>query len=351
MPRPEVWTTGIAWPGAVERAAVRAEVAGFDGLAVVDSQNLAGDPWVGLALAARATERLHLGTAVTNPVTRHPAVTAAAAVTLQVASAGRFVLGIGRGDSALAHLGRAPAPVATFDRYLAVLQAYLRGDEIAFDDLGFHEGVAPPVDTLGLADAPATSRLHYLPPDLPKVPVEVAVTGPRVLAAAARHADRVLLALGADPDRVRWGIETVRAAGGTAVGSFVNVVAHPDVDVARKLASGGVATFARFSVMHGTVSGPVEPDERDAFDAVHDAYDMTRHTQIGSPQAHTLTPEFIDRFGIVGTPETCARRLGELVELGIDKLIVTGPTLGADPVEARAALQRFAAEVLPAIGT
>jgi alkanesulfonate monooxygenase SsuD/methylene tetrahydromethanopterin reductase-like flavin-dependent oxidoreductase (luciferase family) len=38
--RPEVWTTGIAWPGVVERAARRAEAAGFDGLAVVDSQNL-----------------------------------------------------------------------------------------------------------------------------------------------------------------------------------------------------------------------------------------------------------------------------------------------------------------------
>src|SRR6266566_5090554 len=187
MARAEVWTTGIAWPGAVERAAARAEGAGFDGLAVVDSQNLAGDPWVGLALAARETGRLRLGTAVTNPVTRHPAVTAAAAVTLQVASAGRFVLGIGRGDSALAHLGRAPASVATFERYLAVLQAYLRGEEVEFDDLGFHEGVAPPVDTLGLANAPRSSCLHFLPADLPKVPVEVAATGPRVLATAARH--------------------------------------------------------------------------------------------------------------------------------------------------------------------
>ena len=70
---------------------------------------------------------------------------------------------------------------------------------------------------------------------------------------------------------------------------------------------------------------------------------------VGSPQAGTLTPDFIDRFGIVGTPHTCARRLGELVELGLDKLIVTGPTLGAEPGEARAALERFAAEVLPAL--
>ena len=55
-------------------------------------------------------------------------------------------------------------------------------------------------------------------------------------------------------------------------------------------------------------------------------------------------------MGIVGTADTCAQRLGELVDLGLDKLIVTGPTLGADPAEARAALQRFATEVLPALG-
>ena len=345
----EVWTTGIAWPGLIERAARRAEAAGFDGLAVVDSQNLAGDPYVGLALATRETERLRLGTAVTNPVTRHPAVTAAAAVTLQVASDGRFVLGIGRGDSALAHLGRAPASVPTFERYLAVLRAYLCGDMVEFEDLGFHEGVAPSVDALGLADAPDTSRLHFLPAGLPTVPVEVAATGPRVLEAAARHADRVLLALGADPERVRWGIDTVRAAGGASLGAFVNVVPHPDIAVARELASGGVATFARFSIMHGTVTGPASAEQRDAFAAVHDAYDMNRHTQVGSPQAATLTPDFIERFGIVGTSDECAHRLRELVGLGLDKLIVTGPTLGADPDEARAARERFATEVLPAL--
>jgi 5,10-methylenetetrahydromethanopterin reductase len=76
---------------------------------------------------------------------------------------------------------------------------------------------------------------------------------------------------------------------------------------------------------------------------------MTRHTQVGSPQAATLTTEFIDRFGIVGTPDACARRLNELVDLGLDKLMVTGPTLGADPTEARAAVERFSAEVLPSL--
>jgi 5,10-methylenetetrahydromethanopterin reductase len=353
----EVWTVGIPFPGLVETMAARAEASGFDGFAVVDSQNLAGDCYVGLTLAVGATQHVGLGTAVTNPVTRHPAATAAAAAALQLASGGRFTLGIGRGDSALAHLGRAPASVPVFERYLIALQAYLRGEEIAFDELGFHESVAPPVDTLGLASAPSTSRLHWVTPGSTKVPVEVAATGERVLGAAARHADRVMLALGADPERVRWGIDTVRAAreaadldpDGVAVGAFVNVVAHPNLDVARTLVSGGLSTFARFSVMHGTPNGPVDDTQREVLGKVRGAYDMTRHTQVGSPQASELTPEFIDRFAIVGDSEECGRRLRELVDLGLDKLIVTGPTLGADPTEAKLAVEHFSGEVLPAL--
>jgi 5,10-methylenetetrahydromethanopterin reductase len=346
---PEVWTMGIPFPGLIESMATTAEQAGFDGIGVVDSQNLAGDCYVGLALAARDTERVKLGTAVTNPVTRHPAATAAAAAALQLASRGRFVLGIGRGDSALAHLGRAPCSVAMFDRYLVALQAYLRGDSIEFDDLGFHESVAPPVDSLGLASAPASSRMHWIRPETEKVPVEVAATGARIIDVAARRADRVLLAVGADPERVVWGVETAQAAGGTSIGAFVNVVAHPDLDTARTLVSGGLSTFARFAVMHGTPSGPVDDSQREVLGAVSGAYDMTRHTQVGSPQASALTPEFIDRFAVVGTPEACVERLRGLVALGLDKLIVTGATLGADPAEMRTANDLFAHEVLPAL--
>src|SRR5262249_2597646 len=116
---------GGARAAGVRGRAGGAEAAGFAGLAVVASQNLAGDPWVGLALAARESARIRLGTAVTNPVTRHPAVTAAAAVTLQVASAGRFVHGIGRGDSALAHPGRAPASGQTVRPHLTGPQGVL----------------------------------------------------------------------------------------------------------------------------------------------------------------------------------------------------------------------------------
>ena len=129
----EVWIAGVGLPRSTVRQARRAEDEGWDGLGVVDSQNLAADPYAELALAASATSRIRVGTAVTNPVTRHPAVTAAAIATVHAESDGRAVLGIGRGDSSLAHLGLSPAPPAVFARYLERLQGYLRGDEVPFD--------------------------------------------------------------------------------------------------------------------------------------------------------------------------------------------------------------------------
>ncbi|MYE83535.1 MAG: LLM class flavin-dependent oxidoreductase [Gammaproteobacteria bacterium] len=90
----------------------RHEDAGLDGLLFFDTQNLAPEALVSLAAAAKETATLGLGTGVTNPMTRHAAVAASAFSALQVVSNGRGYLGIGRGDSALAHLGYAPTPRA-----------------------------------------------------------------------------------------------------------------------------------------------------------------------------------------------------------------------------------------------
>ena len=148
---------GVATPHAAARVAERAEAAGWAGMLVVDSQNLAGDPYIDLTLAATATERLKLGTGVTNPATRPPAATAAAAASLQVVSRGRMVLGIGRSDSALAHLGSAPVPAAMLERDLRVLRAFLRNEEVPFADLvEYVPANVRFVDTLGLADVGAS---------------------------------------------------------------------------------------------------------------------------------------------------------------------------------------------------
>ncbi|MCB1691535.1 MAG: LLM class flavin-dependent oxidoreductase [Pseudomonadales bacterium] len=349
----EFWTLGTSSPTQAAGAAQRAEEAGWDGMLVVDSQNLSGDSYVALTSMALATTKIGLGTGVTNPVTRHPAVTASAIASLQRISGGRMVLGIGRGDSALAHLGKAPAGVGTFARYLEVLQAYLRGEDVPFERLGFAEQMAPDVATLGLHDTPDASRLRWLNERDTKVPVEVASTGPRVIEAAARHSERVMLALGADPARVSWGVEAAQAAARKAgrsirLGAFVNLACHQDVEVARKLVQGGLTTFARFSVMHGEVRGTVSDSQKQVLAALHDEYDMNQHTRADSRQAGVLTPEFIDEYAIVGPPGHCIDRIRALAQLGIDKLTVIGPTAGVGAQAAREAGQLLVTEVLPA---
>jgi 5,10-methylenetetrahydromethanopterin reductase len=346
----EFWTMGLSHASVAARQAERAEAGGWDGMLVVDSQNLAGDSYVGLTLAAAATSKLRLGTGVTNPYTRHPAVTASAIASVHLASGGRAVLGIGRGDSSLAHLGLAPASVPAFERYLERLQRYLRGEEVDFGGEGDAGTTPPPVDALGLADAPESSRLHWLPPDLPKVPIDVAATGPRVIAAAARHADRITFAVGADPDRLRWAIDVARSINpAVSLGAYINVVPHPDPATALALASGGLASFARFSVMHGTATGPVSDDQREVLGKIHRAYDMNRHTRADAPQASQLTPEFADRFGVIGPPEHCVARVRELAGLGLDHFAIIGPSIGADRDEAMRAHQLMIDEVLPAL--
>jgi 5,10-methylenetetrahydromethanopterin reductase len=352
----QLWTTTVASPRGTMRVAQQAEAAGWDGLLVVDSQNLSGDPYIALALAATVTTRLGLGTGVANSVTRHAAITANSITCVNRVSNGRAVLGIGRGDSALAHLGRAPAKLAQFERHLRQLQTYLSGGAVPFDEIDIPLDVAPPLSVLELAEAPSASRIAWIAEGA-KVPVEVAASGPKVIAIAARHAERVMFTLGADVERIQWGIELARQARRDAgldpaditFGAYVNCASHPDIAVARGLVRGGLTTFARFSVMHGQASGPLRGQDRDVLRNLRNAYDMRAHTRADSQQAGTLTDDFVDRFAIVGRPDACVERLQALARLGLDRVAISGGTRGADPAAAAAARALFEKEVLPAL--
>ena len=346
----ELWTEGYPNVRLIGEDARRAEEAGWDGISIPDVQSVSGDTYVAMTVAAMATERIKIGSGVTNPLTRHPVVTAGAIASVQQASDGRAVLGIGRGDSALAHVGHAPAYTSFFESYLKALQAYLRGDGVPFNALTFGRGMAPHVDTLNLAEAPDDSRLTWLQPGDAKVPVSVAASGPRVIAAAARHADFVMLFLGADLVRLEWGLEQARNARreagldpkGIRYGAYLNVTCHPDIDVAREITP-WLAGSARFSIMHGKTIGPVPQRDQEVLTAVHESYDVSNHSSTA-----TLPVEFVDRYAIVGPPEECIWRIQQVIDLGIERLVLLGPTVDAVNEDNKLAADLMVREVLPA---
>ncbi len=334
----ELWATRTPEVGTAERQAERAERAGWDGITFTDSQNLVGDPYVAVALAARATERLRFATGVTNLFTRHPAALASVAATVQEESGGRFVLGVGRGDTALFHLGRKPMPVAAFATRLTEVQAYLAGETV--DQAGH------PSRLLWLARARQ-----------PKVPLDVAASGPRLIELAATVAERITFAVGADPDRLDWALDLARTAakgagrGPEAIsfGAYVNVGCHPDLDTARGLIAGGVAAFAHFSAMPGSTGAGLSAGDRAVVSEVGRRYDSNVHLRNAAEHTRPLEADFVDRFAVVGPPGQCVARLGELAALGLDRVVLTGPTFGADPSEARRASRLLQDEVLPAL--
>jgi|TARA_B100002003_G_scaffold234425_1_gene248315 5,10-methylenetetrahydromethanopterin reductase len=332
----EFWTSHPSAPTRAADVAAGAERHGWDGLTTVDSQNLSGDPYVFLALAATGSDRLGLQTSVTNPVTRVAAATATSAMSVQKLSKGRMIVGIGRGDSALAHLGRSPAKLKWFEDYLVNLQTYLRGDEVAFEHTGILDQQAAPVENLGLADAPSSSSIQWAV-GIDKVPVEVAATGEKVIGMAARHSDRIMFALGADSERLRWGIDIALEAASKVgkdpdslkFGAYINIVCHHNLAVARDLGRAGTSLFALFSVMHGSVSGPASEKQQEVFRTIHDSYDMNMHVREGSQQSKVMTDEFMDEYAVIGGVEYCIERLQEIEKLGISKVSVAGPSFTA----------------------
>lgn len=329
----EVWLHAFSFPHRVAETAQRAEAWGFDGLLLADSQNLTADIWVELALAGAVTSRLRLGPGVTNPVTRHVAVTASAAATLQLETGGRAVVGFARGDSALSQIGREPVGVDDFERDLARLQGFLAGDEVDLDG--------------------TPSAIRWLAGGaVPKVPVWVAATGPRTIAAGGKHAEGVDLTVGAEPERLRWAAGVAREAGrpGVTLGAYVNVGVHPDRAAARDLVRGSTAIFARFAAEGAPESGLSEVT-REGIEHLAAGYERRRHGEAAAPAARRLEDGFIDRFAVAGPADEVAARLAALAaDLRLDRLVVVPGSVDTDPAELERSNARFAAEVLPALG-
>ena len=327
---------GIPEIGTVTSQAERAERLGWDGITFTDSQNLIGDPFVAVALAATVTERLRFATGVTNAYTRHPAALANVAATVQETSGGRFVLGIGRGDTAMFHLGRKPMPVEEFIAAVSDLQTYL---------------AAGTVDCNGHA-----SRLQWLARcQQPKVPLDIAVSGPRMIEFAARIAERITLAVGADPDRVAWALDLARKAAADAgrdpsdisFGAYVTIGCHPDLDAARGLISGAVAAFAHFSSMPGSTGAGLPDADRKVVAEVGRTYNSNEHLSNAAAHTAALKPEFVDRFAVVGPPDICAQRLRGLADLGIERFVITGASFRADGEHRRRSEELLTTELLP----
>ena len=133
-----------AEPGWWLESAKRLDEAGYAGVWSWDHFMGQGDRtvpvvegWTILAMAAAATRRITVGPFVANVMNRHPAVLARMASTLQIASGGRLVLGMGIGGAPREHAAygidfpEAPERVARLEEAVAVIRALWTGGPVS----------------------------------------------------------------------------------------------------------------------------------------------------------------------------------------------------------------------------
>lgn len=174
-----------ATPGWWLESARRLEAAGYRAVWSWDHFVGGGDKtvpvveqWTILAAAAGATSEIRLGTFITNVMNRHPAVVARMASTIQLASSGRFTLGIGIGGNAAEHRAygidfpEVAERAERLEEAIAVIRALWSGGPVTRDSRFYP-----------LAEA------HAFPVASPAPRILVGAASPRGLRIAARLGD------------------------------------------------------------------------------------------------------------------------------------------------------------------
>ncbi len=278
-----------------------ADELGYGAIWLGDSQLIWRELYVLIGAAAISTRRALLGVGVTNPVTRHPAVTASAAITLQELSGGRGLLGLGVGYSAVRTLGVPRATRAELADCVRVLRALWRGETV-------------PTPT-------GQWRLTFAAADLAPS-ILIGATAPRMLALAGAIADGVIITgQVCHPPTLRAQQEHVARGRGVADRPFWTCIGLPasvHADRTRALAA------VRPHVAQGlrSPSAVLGAAARAARDAVDREYDVYEHLHPAARHAAAVPDEIVQEFAIAGTPNECRAQVTALFAQGVDEITI-----------------------------
>lgn len=327
---------GVTGFYAAFEGAARAKLAedmGFDIQGFSENHSRAPDCFGEMRDAARLTNRIRMACGPVNFLTRDPGVIATAALGVHLLSEGRVICHVASGDSAAAAAGFKPQKIADMERDLAYLRTYLDGGTVDFGEKQ---------SRLEWADKLTWERL----------PIQMACSGPRSIALAARKADRICLGIGTNPERIAWALKIIDeglAASGRnrddiRVGIFAPLAIAQDRAGALPILRERVTAWAHMQ-SGKAVDLSLQPEIlRQVTSVLRNNYDYAFHKPgipLGqNPNSAPCTEEFADWMGIGGPPSYLIDRLGGLVEMGIDFVMNSLPMPEREP---------FAAEVMPAL--
>ncbi|MFQ6022690.1 MAG: LLM class flavin-dependent oxidoreductase [Acidiferrobacterales bacterium] len=288
----------------VGEIAKAAEARGFEVLWFIDHQLGMKDVYTAMNIAAIATEKIRIGSAVTNLQTRHPTVTANATTALDELSSRRAMLGIGAGWVAVHSIGKLPNKLGEMRQGIEEFRQLFSGEE---------------AELYGTTVRLATARRQ--------IPIYLAVSQPGMLRLAGEACDGAILMGAADPDFCKWQLDYIyqglEKGGRTRNEIVIDLIVTMSIDEdkekalndVRAWATSQAATFAVWKTIP-TAWERFRPE----FTRAEEAYHYEDHLSLRAEHKQIVSDEFVQSVAVAGDVETCAARLQEVAALDIDRI-------------------------------
>jgi 5,10-methylenetetrahydromethanopterin reductase len=339
--KPGLLFAGRVPPSRMIEIARTAENCGFGQIWMAD-ERFYRDVYAYLTLIAANTSRIELGTCVTDPYSRHPALTAVAIATVDEIANGRALLGIGAGLSGFAELGiDRRRPAVAIREAIELIRKLLCGGEVDFDGefVKFRHG-----------------RLDFSPLR-DDIPVYIGSNGPLIQALSGRIADGSFMeGCGSVPEASAF-VKRVREAA-KAVGRdprAVRCMARLNFCVSRNGKAARDALRAR--VGRNLVGGYM------SF-ATAEEQGLTLPPEVvakvaGVPYSAGLEPyesvvpyvtdAMVDAITLAGTPHEIVAHMVQLRRCGIDDFIISVNPAAGETIEDN--LRTFGEQIVPRVET
>lgn len=330
---------GVAFATSLDswRAVKRAETLGFKYAWFYDTQLLNPDVFVGMALAARETKKIRLGTGVLIPSNRLSPVSANGLATLNKLAPGRIDFGVGTGFTGRRTMGQRAIKLSEMERYIAEVQGLLRGETVE----ALLEG--------------EKKKIRFLNPDFglinikSKIPLHVSAFGPNARKLVAKlGAGWAFFSVANGPAIAALGeMQATWKAAGRTDKLYANLftlgcVLKPGESFTSKRAvaqAGPVAAVLFHDLVErgtlGEVMGALPPFLSQAVEQyakVYETYEPADARWLSVHRGHLMfvrpeekqfmTKELIENFTFTGTVETLRGRIEELRDAGYSQFTV-----------------------------
>jgi 5,10-methylenetetrahydromethanopterin reductase len=290
--------------------------------------------WVGCH-----TQYINVGTMVTDPYSRHPALTAMALATLDEVVQGRAVLGLGAGVAGFRELRIVRRqPAQAMRETVAVIQALLRGETVNV------QGEVIALDHCRLDFQPLRSQ----------VPIYIASNGPMGLALAGELAVGAVMQGPVATPLVDW-FQTQVHRGAQRVGrdlaevdlvARVNVCVHEDPRMAKDIMRPTIARSLLAQAPNFTTFALAGLEIPSRLKEMVTALSYTHDPQVLAPIAALVPDDFVDALTLAGTVDDVAASLVRMAQHGVRHIMISPIAVEGD---VESVVRNFAQLVMPRV--